>query len=102
MKALALVVALAVGAAHSDEPKRVALAPLVLEVGTPAPVKGVLVPEEQAIALAKAIKACEAERDVLRKTPAEVPWGVVVAVAVGGLVVGASGGAYVTWRVTRP
>lgn len=102
MKALALVVALAVGAAHADEPKREPLAPLVLDVGTPAPVRGVLVPEAKAIELAKAIKACEAERDALRKAPADVPWGVIVAVAVGGVLVGGAAGAYVAVRVARP
>lgn len=98
MRALALVVALAVGAAQAQE----SMAPVVLEAGQAAPIKGVLVPEAKAVELAKSIKACEAERDVLRKTPAEVPWGVVVAIAVGGLVVGAAGGGYAVWRATRP
>jgi hypothetical protein len=70
-----------------------------LEQGQPAPSRGLLIPPERALKLAQTIKGCEAERDALAKTPATVPWGVIVAVAIGGVLVGGVAGAYVGTRI---
>lgn len=74
---------------------------LVLKSGSVVPVDGVLLTDTKAVDLAKRIKGCEAERDALRVKPAQVPWGVIVAVAAGGLVVGAAAGVYAGIKLSR-
>lgn len=82
--ALALLVALPVRAADD--------APVILQAGTPAPVDGVLLPNAQAVAQAKRITSCEAERDALKAAPPPLHPAVVVALVVAGVVAGGAAG----------
>ncbi len=90
VKALALLLTVALSApAWADPP---ADAPAL----TP---RTVTLTEAEAVAAAKRVVSCEAERDVLRRGP---PVGVVVLVAAVAVVVGGAVGAGVTYAATRP
>lgn len=73
---------------------------IVMKKGDLAPSDGVLVQKEHAVTLAQRIKGCEAENKALKTKPVEVPWGVVVAVAASGLVVGAGVGIYAGFKLS--
>lgn len=89
MKTLALLLTVALAApAWADPPPDSPLAP-----------RTVTLTEVEAVAAAKRIASCEAERDVLRRGP---PVGVVVLVAAVAAVVGGAVGAGVTYAATRP
>lgn len=95
MKALALVVLVALPSFAGD-------APLRLEAQAPAPFAGTLVPDETRVAEAKRVVACEAERDSLKVTVTEsLSPAVVVLLVVVGVVVGGAAGAGVALAVKR-
>lgn len=95
MKALALVVLLALPAFAGDAPLRV-------EAQTPAPFTGTLVPDSVRVAEAKRVVACEAERDSLKVTVTEsISPAVVALLVVAGVVVGGAAGAGVVLAVKK-
>ena len=100
MKALALVLCLALPVWAQEAPQTASDAPvvpvLVLEAGQAAPGRGLFLSEPQAIAQAKRVSACEAERDSL-KANLGVPVWVVVAVGV----IAAGGAAAVTYAAVK-
>lgn len=96
MKALALLLCLSFPA-YADGASDVS----ILAKGSIAPHDGVLMSGEKSIELAKRIKGCEAENAALKSKPVEVPWPVIVAVAVGGVVVGGALGVYVGVRLSQ-
>lgn len=83
--------------AHADELP--ADAPVKLQTGQPAPVSGVLLSDSLAIAEAKRVTACEAERDDLKVSvmaPSGPAWWVYPLIAVIGAGLGAGGVLYLT------
>ena len=94
--ALVLVVALSVPAWAQT-----ADAPVVLQAGDPAPVAGVLLPDALAVRRAKELEGLRAETVSLKEDAGKVPVGLIVLVAVLGVVVGGAAGFAVS-RATAP
>jgi len=88
VKALAalLCVLLAVPAYAADD------APIVLDAGATAPVAGVLLPDAVAVAAAKRLKGCEAERDSLKAAPGPMHPAIIVGLVVLGVLAGGAAG----------
>lgn len=90
MKTLALVMLLCASSAVAQDngaPLPPSDTPVKLELGQAAPSRGLFLPEAKAIAEAKYVKACTAEREELRKS-AGVAWWVPVLIGVAALSVG--------------
>lgn len=94
MLSLVLVLSLANVARAADD------APVVMQAGDPAPVSGVLLPNDLAVVRAKELTRLRVENESLKKD-AGTPIGLVVVLIVAGVVAGGAAG-YGVARATAP
>lgn len=85
MLSLTLCLCLSIPAWAADD------APVIMVAGDPAPVAGVLLPNDLAVRRAKELTALRAENESLKKD-AGTPVGLVVALIVAGVVAGGAAG----------
>ena len=86
MLALVLCLGLANVARAADD------APVIMVAGDPAPVAGVLLPNDLAVRRAKELTALRTENAELKAAPAGMPVGLVVLLVVAGVVAGGAVG----------
>lgn len=96
MLSLALVLSLA---SYAAEP---ADAPVVLQAGDPAPVGGVLLPNELAVRRAKELAGLRVENAELKAQPPGISVPIVILLVVAGVVVGGAAGAGVVMATAPP
>ena len=87
MLSLVLVLSLANVARAADD------APVVMQAGDPAPVAGVLLPNNLAVVRAQELTRLRVENQALKDAPQGVSVPVVVVLVLSGLVLGAAAGA---------
>lgn len=97
-RALALVLVASLSA-FGAEP---ADAPVVMQAGDPAPVGGVLLPNELAVTRAKELASLRVEVAELRAKPEGVSVPVVALLVIAGVVVGGAAGAGVVLATKTP
>ena len=76
-------------------------APVIMVAGDPAPVAGVLLPNDLAVRRARELTALRAENESLKKD-AGAPVGLVVALIVAGVVLGGAAGYGVAMATAPP
>lgn len=96
--ALALVLCCSLASAQPADAPVVEL-PVIVAAGDTVPHDGLLLSAAGAVAQAKRVAACEAERDSLRAS--QVSWPLVIAAVVGALLVGGAVGAGVAVAARR-
>jgi hypothetical protein len=62
--------------------------------------EGCFLPARRCVATGKELEQLRAENAALKAAPASTPLGIIIALAVG-LTVGAAGGAYAVWKLSR-